>query len=396
MYLSLILSLLLLPLMETLIIETNLLITLLALTLFIVFLVLISLLIRSLIEMTTITKNNYYFNNNSLLMRNFQILLINSLTHFLNLINKLINNYYECNQTNDCFERNESKFCGKYLDIRNESKTFAKLITDNYIHFWYNSINGGNYDFINDCENILQKIFINLFQKCEQKLNSKVVFEKSLILLEKHLIDRKFDSIINSNYLVNENERVAQIVERVLRLSAPEELSSVIDIRNDRNIEIRNSSHCFSLFIMIREMLTQSVFIPITDIITDPKFIYSNIIWFCEQTNANNKYNSSIDKQIDKNRSEIQNQSSNSNELTFKESEEKIETQETNTSITSQTNCLRYTNKSISNPSLDSLPTIGLINADSVQQLFRPKSDNNLDLSANHEQKGIKVRKRFI
>jgi hypothetical protein len=373
--------------METLIIETNLFIILLAFTLFIVFLALISLLIRRLIKMTTISKNNYYFNNNSLLMRNFQILLINSLTRFLNLFNKLINNY-ECNQTNDCFERNESKFCGKYLDIRNESKTFAKLITDNYIHFWYNSINGGNYDFINDCENVLQQIFINLFEKCEQKLNSKVVFEKSLILLEKHLINRRFDSMINnSNYLINENERVAQIVERVLRLSAPEEVLRVIGIRNDSNIEITNPSHCFSLFIMIREMLTQSVFIPITDIITDPKFIYSNIILFCEQTNTNNKYNSSIDKQIDKNRSEIENQSSNSNERTFKEPED-IETQQTNNSITSQTNRLHYINKSIS--------SVSLINADSVQQLFRPKSYNNLDLSANHEQKGIKVQKRFI
>jgi len=388
MYLSSSFGLLIvLLLLQTVITETNGLL-LLASIVFVVTFGFISYTIRELIKNSTKSSDNSL--NNSLLLisvSKVQKPIIKLLTHCLNLLNKPKSiNQSITNKRN--IENNEPLFCGNCLDINNESKTFAKLITDNYVEFWYKTINGGNDDFITDCQIILQQIFINLYEKCEQKLKTEQVLQKSFTLLEQHLISKR--SQINRNDLINETERVALIVERVLLLLAPEEVLCVM--RNESSYsdnKLRSkTSHYLSLSLMIKDMLTQSVFIPITNIITDPKWIYSNIIWLCDLSNNYNNLNSFTDKPIDR-KSQNENQSSNSNELTLNESELNI-TQEINTSVVSFqiTNCLQYNIKSVSDPSINSLPQI---NIDSVEQISRLNSYYNLDLCLGNEEKGIKV-----
>ena len=69
----------------------------------------------------------------------------------------------------------EMPFCGIDLDIRSEFNVVSRLITDNYMDFWYDSIGTDNKEFVIECRLILEKLFFNLFDRCAQKIDKHEV-----------------------------------------------------------------------------------------------------------------------------------------------------------------------------------------------------------------------------
>ena len=94
--------------------------------------------------------------------------------------------------------------------------------------------------------------------------------KKFLVLIESHLNEIK--SLEDLSALeVNETQRMDSIIERVLLLTATEEIVDVLPKQSP-------NSHKYSIYLMIKSMLTHSVFIPIVSIIADKKFIYKNLL----------------------------------------------------------------------------------------------------------------------
>ncbi|CAG2113044.1 unnamed protein product, partial [Medioppia subpectinata] len=138
-------------------------------------------------------------------------------------------------------------FCGQCLDIRCESETVSRIITDKYIDFWYDLIGSDNQDFTTDCQQIIEQIFCQLFDKCVKCVDKEVFLRKTLILLETHLKDTKSDPNVDPN----ECERVAAIVERVLELTATDDITPLMTkTGKDRNL---------SLFMILKQLLTHSI-----------------------------------------------------------------------------------------------------------------------------------------
>ncbi|CAG2177507.1 unnamed protein product, partial [Oppiella nova] len=161
------------------------------------------------------------------------------------------------------------QFCGEYVDIENESQTVSHIITDKYIEFWYQLIGTDNEDFTTDCRQILQQIFCQLFDKCVKCVDKEVFARKVLILLETHLSDESS----GDDQTFNECQRMEAIVDRLLRLLATEDITPIV--RKDPNLGV---------YVILKQLLTHSVFIPIIDIISEQKFIYENLLFLITNT----------------------------------------------------------------------------------------------------------------
>lgn len=179
------------------------------------------------------------------------------------------NNYQQQNQ----LIKHESfnSFCGSQLEFENEAHTFAKLIEMNYVNFWYNSLSNGNQQFLVNCQLALEQTFINLTNSFQNKLSTPKLAQIFLQLIHSNL------AYSNDNDYDNENEQtilVANIVQRLLNICSPHEINCVIQKSQTKN---------YAVCLMIKQMLTEAVFIPIFDVITNPQWIYSNIIFLCKE-----------------------------------------------------------------------------------------------------------------
>lgn len=164
-----------------------------------------------------------------------------------------------------------NSFCGSQLEFSNEAHTFAKLIEINYVNFWYNSLSNGNQQFLANCQLALEQIFINLINSFQNKLSTPKLAQIFLQLIHSNL------TYFNDNNYDNENDQtilVANIVERLLNICSPHEINFLIEKSQTKN---------YAVYLMIKKMLTEAVFIPIFDVITNPQWIYSNIIFLCKE-----------------------------------------------------------------------------------------------------------------
>lgn len=207
------------------------------------------------------------------------------------LFSKLFQSYVNVDLSNAEKSLAKMQFCGSSLDIRNECKTVSQLITDNYMDFWYDSIGTNNKEFVFECRLILEKLFCNLFDRSVQKIDGQMFANKTLTLLESHLNQIRD----NSFQELNEKHRMDSIIERVLLMTATEEIADVVPKES-------SDWQRYSIYLMIKAMLTHSVFIPIVDIIADKKFIYKNLVFLITNSDfkvADSEYHTESNLGID-------------------------------------------------------------------------------------------------
>ncbi|KAI1290192.1 Sorting nexin-19 [Halotydeus destructor] len=158
--------------------------------------------------------------------------------------------------------------CSESTSYDNELETIVDHIVEDYILIWYNLISPDNQDFVDDLRAAVKKIFVNFLSTFLTTADRDKFLSQVLSLLTENLCDENFS---HSIIYENEDTLVRKMVEKFMVRFAP---SEVLDLKS---VRCTDQQHRDSLYILVRELLTKAVMIPIVTVIAEPNWIYEQL-----------------------------------------------------------------------------------------------------------------------
>ena len=196
--------------------------------------------------------------------------MISHATEFYNLLKSMMGAGDERSSTR---KLRRAGFCKKFDSMEDEIETIVDCIVDEYILIWLEIVTPSNRDFSDDCREVFKDIFMKLINKFLANVDRDKFISKVVNLLS----DSLSDPFTSQKMFESEHELVRNMVEELLVIIDIEEVSA---LKFERCTDKQQRD---SLYILIRDLLTQAVFMPIVSIITDPNWINEQVVDLFEE-----------------------------------------------------------------------------------------------------------------
>lgn len=168
-------------------------------------------------------------------------------------------------------------FCNTSPSIENEITTLVHHIVEDFILFWYRVVSPDDDEFVDECRSTFNNMFVTFARQELSNVHAHNLLSQALIAIRKHILS--MDKEIGETQVKQEEEKairmMTSISEYMLAACAPESLN-----RMNGSLVLSTSGHHpqrDSVYVMVREMLTFGVMMPITCRLSDPSLLFRSI-----------------------------------------------------------------------------------------------------------------------
>lgn len=195
-------------------------------------------------------------------------------------------------------------------ELKDAIQLFVQNVSKSFIVEWYKILSQTNEEFVIRLEALLEEILLKLAQACIDRLDKYRTGQIVTTLIHEHVLSHNIEETIKSieDQINNYEYDICQdFVVRLYGLLCNETFKRIIltetlasdfqdaeqefqdlaqqSLGQDRFSPIPRSgtNETSALYTLVIAMLTKSVFMPIVDIISTPKWLYALIIWFCDR-----------------------------------------------------------------------------------------------------------------
>lgn len=169
-------------------------------------------------------------------------------------------------------------FCNTSPSIENEIATLVHHIVEDFILFWYRVVSPDDEDFVHECRSTFNSMFFTFVRNELSNVHAHNLLFQALIAIRKHILS--MDREIDAEQLKQEQEKAVRLMtsvsEYLLATCAPEALNQM-----NGSLVLSTSGHNSqrdSIYVMVREMLTFGVMMPITCRLSDPRLLFGSIV----------------------------------------------------------------------------------------------------------------------
>lgn len=209
----------------------------------------------------------------------------------------------------------------KQSNISKELAASIKLMVSNisksFIVGWYGVVSQTNHDFVASCDALIENSMLKFAERCNTSLEKHKAGQIIVDLLHDHIFSASYQEKIDhiSNQIdQNEYDICENFVIKLYDLLCNEQLRDVIwdsyddiiSVEGNKSTNNRYNIHnkTSALYSLVIAMLSESVFMPIVDSISSPRWLYAIIIWFCEREEEAKK-NSSFSQRNTKKKNDL-------------------------------------------------------------------------------------------